>query len=82
MILVDVYVPSTDQEYNFQLDENVSVQAVVEEIAELVAQKEKTILTGSAGQLCLCSRDLQALLPANATLAKCKIRNGAKLILV
>ena len=40
MIMVDVQVVSMDRNYNFSLDEQVAVNSVIMEIAELVCQKE------------------------------------------
>ena len=40
MILTDVYVPSVDKIYDFQLNEKVPVSTVIEEITEMISQKE------------------------------------------
>jgi len=82
MILVDIYVPSTDQEYDFQLDQNASVASVVEELAELISQKERCVLQSNPGMFSLCSREFQSVLPMNCTLNECGIRTGSRLILV
>ena len=36
MILVDVYVPSMDRVYNFNLDEDSSIQVIIDEISDLI----------------------------------------------
>lgn len=82
MILVDIYVPSTGQDYDFQLDQYASIASVVEELSELIAQKERCSLSGKAADLCLCSREQQCILPDNLTLDDCGIRTGSRLILV
>ena len=43
MVLVDVFVPSVDKTYNFSLNENVTIDAVILEITEMIEQKERTI---------------------------------------
>lgn len=82
MILVDIYVPSVDIDYNFQLNENVTIRVIVEEVAEMIAHKEQTSWCGTPSDLLLCSMESQEILPLSATLQQCGIRNGSKLILV
>ena len=82
MILVDIYVPSTDQEYDFQLDQNATISAVIDELVELISQKERCTLMGPVTRLSLCSREQQKILPNDCTLAECNIRTGSQLILV
>ncbi len=82
MVLVDIYVPSTDREYNFQLEQNATVHAVIEELIELIAQKEKCSFQGSSSQMTLCSRDSQSILDKGKTLAQCGIKTGSRLIFV
>ncbi len=82
MILVDIYVPSVDKEYNFSLDENVPIQTILEEITEMVAQKEKTCLFGDFNNMVLCSKETERILPGNSTLLECNIVTGSLLLLV
>lgn len=82
MILVDVYVPSVEREYDFRLDQNVPIELLIEELAELISQKERCRLIGQASDMVLCSREKECILPANYTLAQCGIRSGFKLTLV
>lgn len=82
MILVDVYVPSVDKEYDFSLNETVTVQTIIEEIAEMIGQKEQTFLVGDIREMNLCDKRSKAILPFENTLADCGIRTGASLILI
>lgn len=82
MILVDIYVPSVDKVYNFSLDENVPIQTILEEITEMVAQKEKTCLFGDFTNMVLCSKETERILPGNSTLLECNIVTGSLLLLV
>ena len=82
MIMVDVYVPSVDREYDFEIDENAPVSLVLEEISAMVCQKEQCVLTGDARELILCDRATQRILTPGYSLKECHIGVGAKLILV
>ena len=44
MILVDVMVPCLDKIYDFWLDENTEIRLVIEELTEVIGQKEKAPL--------------------------------------
>ncbi|MBP8714395.1 MAG: hypothetical protein KBH85_03250 [Lachnospiraceae bacterium] len=82
MILVDVYVPSVDKEYNFSLNEGVPVSTIIAEITEMIAQKEQTQLRGEQKYLNLCCRDKGSIFPAENTLEECGIATGSSLILI
>ncbi len=82
MVLVDVYVPSVDREYNFSLNENVSISTIIEEIVEMIGQKEQTKLAGNMRDICLISREKECILPDSSSLSECGIMTGALLILV
>lgn len=82
MIIVDVYVPALDREYNFNLDQNVRVSTIIEEISEMIAHKEHSQIMGNMDELRLCDRSGEKILSAKATLSSSGIRTGSKLILV
>lgn len=82
MILVDIYVPSVDQSYDFRLDQNTTIASVIDEITELIVQKEKSSASVNPEELVLCSREYETVLPPTSTLAQCGITTGAGLILV
>lgn len=82
MILVDIYVPAVGNVYDFQLDEEEKIGAIVEEIGELVGQKEHCQISGNIGELLLCSRENKQILPKNLTLSASGIHNGSSLILL
>ena len=42
MILVDIYVPSLDKSYDFQVDETVTTEKLIMEIAEMIGNEVKT----------------------------------------
>ena len=82
MILVDIYVPSVDKTYDFQLDEDAYIYAIIEEIGELIGQKEHSQIVGDIENLMLCTVKDKKILSKNATLSGCGIRTGNSLILV
>ena len=82
MILVDIYVPAVGNVYDFQLDEEEKIGAIVEEIGELIGQKERCQIVGDIGELMLCTRENRQILSKSMTLAASGIQNGYSLILL
>lgn len=82
MILVDVYVPSVDKSYDFNLDETAKGSVILEELVEMIDQKERTSLVGDLGDLILCDRLCCRILPMDIALKDCGIHNGSSLLLV
>ena len=82
MILVDIYAPSVDKNYDFDLDETVEVSVIIEEIVEMIGRNEKTTISGNIASMALCDAERHKMLPKNASLAQCGIKNGMTLLLV
>lgn len=82
MILVDIYVPAVDQSYDFSLDERAQVSDIIEELVEMISQKERTTLIGDIHRLTLCDRLNRAALPKDCSLASCGIGNGSSMMLL
>lgn len=82
MILVDIFVPSVNNVYDFQLDENTPVGTIIEEISELIEQKERCNMVGDIEQLMLCLQKDKKILPKNKTLKECRVQTGNSMILV
>lgn len=82
MILVDIHVPALGNVYDFQLDEDEKIGAIVEEIGELIGQKEHSRIVGDMGKLMLCSGEHKKILSRNLTLSEEHIQNGSSLILL
>ncbi len=82
MVLVDIFVPSVDKEYDFQLSETAEISTVIEEISEMIGQKERTEIVGDINRLQLCHKERQCILDRNRTLAQCGVVTGSRLILV
>lgn len=82
MILVDIYIPSLDKVYDFQVDEKVSVENLVVEVAEMIANETRSGRKSEAEQFLLCSVEKGMILPGKSTLQACGMRNGSRLLLV
>lgn len=82
MILVDIYVPTMDNTYDFKLDENTKCGLVKNEIVKLICQKEKFKLEGDTIDLFISDNKGKSLLNEDKTLSENGIESGDKLILV
>lgn len=82
MVLVDIYVPSVDQIYNFNLSEDIGISAIINEIIGMISQKEQTSLDGDQDGLNLYSVRDKRILPRGNTLSDCNIKTGSYLMLV
>ena len=82
MILVDVYVPAVGNTYDFQLEENEKISTIIEEVAELIGQKEHSQIVGNMNEFMLCSRERNTILAKSLTLSDQGICTGSSLILV
>lgn len=82
MVMVDIYVPSVNSVYDFQFDENTPVCNIIDEVSELIEQKERCAVVGSREDLVLCLRNSRQILPMYKTLAECGVRTGNSMILV
>ena len=82
MVLVDIYVPAVDKRYDFQLDEKVPIHVIIEEITEMIGQKERMTVAGDIGGMILSDQVRGIILPKDRTLHGCGIGNGSRLLLV
>ena len=82
MILVDVYVPSLERSFDFQLDEKSKVSNLIEEMVEMLSGEFHQSEHSDAGSFLLCSMEDRSILSKNATLNYLGIRNGSRLMLV
>lgn len=82
MIIVDIEVPSMERKYQFNVDEQVPVETLIAELAEVISQKEQCIIQGNVSELCLCSEESQHILSYRESLFEQGIRNADRLLLV
>lgn len=81
MILVDVYIPIIQKTYDFMLEETINVQTAIDEIVEMVCQKEgfASVNNTNGFNLFLCYS--QQLLANNKSLSENGVVTGDRLIL-
>ena len=82
MVIVDVRVPALEKTYNLSLEEKAKVGDLIEEILELILQKEHVGFRGDINSLVLASIDEGVQMRRDRTLADYGIHGGAELILV
>lgn len=82
MILVDIYIPSLDETFDFRIDETAKVTSVVQEISEMMCKKYKTELNEKSEKFFLCSAEQGTILDGESTLGENGIINGSRLYMV
>lgn len=82
MILVDIYVASIGESFDFRVDETVKIVNVVREVSEMLCVKYKTELNKPVEDFMLCSYRDRKILDGETTLWEHNITNGCKLLLV
>jgi len=82
MILVDIYVPSIDETYDFQLDENAEIGKIVIEVVGIISKKMKRNNQTDAGNFRIYDTSRGEELLQMETLASCGIHDGDRLMLV
>lgn len=80
MIIVDIVVPIIDVTYDFSIDENTAIGTIVEDIVDLVMQKEGVDMDG-APEMQLFSFSQRRALDSSKTLEECGIDTGDRLVL-
>lgn len=82
MILIDVYVPSVSEHYAFRVEEKVKISLVIDEMAELICQKEHCHFSGDRNELLLCLYKDNAIMNRENTLYDYGVTDGDRVILV
>lgn len=81
MILVDINVYALNRTFDFTLDENCPISAVIEEIAEILSRQENSKEMDTAEGLMLMT-NTGNILPLNYSLDMCNIHTGSSLMLI
>lgn len=81
MIIVNVRVPAMEKIYNFSLEERAKVRDLIEEITELISQKENVPFQGDLEEVILCSVENGEQCGKDHCLSDYGIVDGAELIL-
>ena len=82
MILVELYFKELNQEYDANLDETLPVGSLIENLVELIAQKEHMPLAKQPGMFLLCDSERKRILHPQTTLSENGICAGQKLMLL
>lgn len=82
MILVDIYVPVMDETYDFYLDEKMEVGILIQQIADMICQKEQCPVKGDIGNLTLWNTEIRCRLSRGSTLKESGVDGGDRLMLV
>lgn len=81
MIYVDVFLPVIDKTYDFTLDENAAIGVLIEEVAEIITQKEQCKFDGKIKELIFCTEDMGNVMAKNKTLIEYGIHTGSRIIM-
>ena len=82
MILVDIYVPAVDDTFDFMLDENASIAAIMIEISEMLTKKTGSGKLSDKNEFVLYDAERQTPLISNRSLFECGVGDGDRLIIV
>ncbi|MBQ4528380.1 MAG: hypothetical protein II998_09940 [Clostridia bacterium] len=82
MIIVDIAVEALDKTYDFKLDEEVTISKLIDDICEMLSQKEKCPSASDTEKLILCKASTGEILPHNLDLRSCKVVSGDSLMLI
>jgi len=82
MIIVNVHVPALEKVYNFSVEEKAKISDLIEEVVELIVQKESIPFGGSLDKMTLCSIENGKQCDKSKCLADYGVCGGSELILV
>lgn len=82
MINVDIFIPSMDRTYNFNLDEESKIRFLIDEIAELICKKEHVLFAGEKENFLMGSLDRKMYFNSKYSLKEYSIKNGDTLIFI
>ena len=81
-MIVEIYVPTLDKEYEFLLDNDAVTSVAADEITSVVCEKEQCELQGDGESLMLFHVPTGTKLIGNLTLYENGVASGDRLILV
>ena len=82
MVLVEIYVAAIDKNYDFRLDTTAAIGDVIEEICDVVNQKEDNEVKFDRDNLVLSVVSNEIVMNRSLTLNDYNVISGMKLILV
>lgn len=82
MIIVDIKVPALEKVYNFSVEEKAKVSDLIEEVVELICQKEHLAFSGDLEEMALCFVEGGVQCDREQSLSDYGVTGGSELILV
>ena len=82
MIIVEIYVPSVDKNYEFKLSEDVAASVAIDEISSVICQKEQCGIKGDKSKLMLFRCENKQILSMNLSLYENGVQSGDRLMLI
>ncbi len=82
MILVDIYIPALERSYDFSLQEQAPISALIEELIEMIGQKEHWPVSRPSSEFLLADPAQSCVFAPNDTLAGRGVLSGTRLILL
>ena len=82
MILVDVFVPMLDHNYDFKLDENTPVGTLADEMLAILCQWEGYPTENGVKRALLCDLEKKRIMSPITSLKDNGIESGDRLLLV
>ena len=82
MIMVDLEFPALGKIYQFCLDEHMTTELTINEVTEIICQKEHCSFQGDRSELMLCSKTNECFLNKRMTLIDHGVKTADCLILL
>jgi uncharacterized ubiquitin-like protein YukD len=82
MITIEIYSVSLDCSCDFVVDEHSEIETVIDDVAQMIGQKERCEFTGDPSKLCLYSKESERILCHKNSLYDYGIKTGDKLYIV
>lgn len=82
MILVDIYVPVINETFDFQLDENIFVDSIIDEVVAILGKKMKNDAVADASGFELYGMEREEKINRESTLFAAGIKDGSRLMLL
>lgn len=82
MIIVEVEVPMLDKQYDFQIDETISLAEIKSELVMMICQKEQYPPVGDLNRLMLWSMQRGVRLAEERTAEEIGLRTGDRICIL
>ena len=82
MLMVEVHVPSMGATYQCSLEEDAEICDVIEDIIDLIHQKENVTFHGDIREILFCSQEQGIIFDRTSTLSNYGVSFGEELLLI